>query len=396
MGNRLKIGIFGAWRGTSYINILKDFSDAYVYAICDKDEEKLNSAKANCEPDVKIYNNPDEFFDCGMDAVILCNYFHEHASYAIKAMKKGIHVLSETTSASTLKECVNLCRTVESTGCTYALAENYPYMLPNLELERLYKGGTLGKVLYAEGEYVHPCSIDDLKYLSPNPLHWRAWCPRTYYLTHSLAPLMMMTDTMPKAVNAKSVHSEVFEENLVKPGIRQVSDAVSIMLVQMDNGALFRITACAAFAPHGNWYRLACECGGAENVRGNNEKVRLEYNGWCKPEGAELSKIYTPEWPSNKELAEKAGHGGGDFWVVYNFIQSLKNGTQPYFDVYRGATMSAVGILGWRSSMEHGKEYIIPDFRNEEERSVYANDDLSPFPDENGKATLPCTSKVIK
>lgn len=331
-----------------------------------------------------------------MDAVILCNYFNEHAPYAIKALKKGIHVLSETTAASTLKECVELCEAVENADAIYALAENYPYMLCNMELQRLYKEGTLGKVIYAEGEYVHPMNLNDVKYLTPNTLHWRAWGPRTYYLTHSLAPLMFITDTMPKAVNAKSVHSDLLEEMVYKTGIRQVSDAVSIMLLEMDNGALFRITGCAAFAPHGNWYRIACENGGAESVRGNQSLVRLAYNHWSKPEDAEIDKTYKPEWPSNAELAEKAGHGGGDFWVLYNFIQNIKNGTKPYFDVYRAVSMSAVGILAWRSSLENGTEYVIPDFTNKEERSKYADDDLTPYPDKDGKATLPCSSKYAE
>lgn len=105
------------------------------------------------------------------------------------------------------------------------------------------------------------------------------------------------------------------------------------------------------------------------------------------------AKLIYLSGPSNKELAEKAGHGGGDFWVVYYFIEALKNGTTPYFDVYKSVAMSAVGILGWRSCLENGKEYVIPDFKNEEERALYENDDLSPFPDENGIASLPCSIK---
>ena len=34
----------------------------------------------------------------------------------------------------------------------------------------------------------------------------------------------------------------------------------------------------------------------------------------------------------------------------------------------------------------------IPDFRNEEERKLWENDNDSPFPDENGNATMPCCS----
>ena len=53
--------------------------------------------------------------------------------------------------------------------------------------------------------------------------------------------------------------------------------------------------------------------------------------------------------------------------------------------------MSAVAILGWRSSLHNGAEYKIPDFSKEEDRKLYENDNLSPFPDENGVANYPCT-----
>ena len=32
-----------------------------------------------------------------------------------------------------------------------------------------------------------------------------------------------------------------------------------VKYMEMDNGALFRVTGSASFGPHGNWYRLACE-----------------------------------------------------------------------------------------------------------------------------------------
>ena len=95
-----------------------------------------------------------------MDAVVLANYFHEHAPFAIKALKAGKHVMSECAACSTLAEGVELCRTVEQTGKLYMLAENYPFTAFNLELARLYKQGEIGRVLYAEGEYIHPGSFD--------------------------------------------------------------------------------------------------------------------------------------------------------------------------------------------------------------------------------------------
>lgn len=89
-------------------------------------------------------------------AAHLCNCFHEHAPYAIKCMEKGISVLSECTTAGTLAEAVELCRVAEKTGAMYMLSENYPFMLFNQEMRKIFRGGSLGKLLFAEGEYNHP------------------------------------------------------------------------------------------------------------------------------------------------------------------------------------------------------------------------------------------------
>ena len=81
-------------------------------------------------------------------------YFHEHASYAVKAMERGIAVLSETAAGGTMQECVELVEAAQRTGVKYMLSENYPYMRGVQELRRLYTGGTFGKVMYAEGGHV--------------------------------------------------------------------------------------------------------------------------------------------------------------------------------------------------------------------------------------------------
>ena len=123
MNRRIKIGVFGAWRGQSFISLLKHFKEeAYCCAVCDKNEQMLEHVKQWCEEDTRFFTDVDDFFEFEMDAVILCNYFHEHAPYAVRALDKGIHVLSETTAAGTLKECVELVEAQERSRAIYARA----------------------------------------------------------------------------------------------------------------------------------------------------------------------------------------------------------------------------------------------------------------------------------
>ena len=382
---KLRFGIFGLGRGSSFISILQDFEEAEITALCEKEEGKLKSAGERC-PGAKLFRDYEEMLDSGLDAVILCNYFHEHDVCACQAMERGIAVFSECTSSPTLAGCVRLVETAERTGVKYMLAENYPFSAALLEMKRIVSEGKLGRILYAEGEYNHALPREGLAGLTPGKYHWRAWMPRTYYVTHALGPLMHVTGEMPVKVNAFAVHSDVLEQY---DDFRHNYDALAMMNVITDDGALFRATGCTAMGS-ASGYRFAGENGCVETGRTLGSMVNLSYQSWLVPEGEERNRTYDPQWPANAELAEKAGHGGGDFWTVWNFIRYLTKGTEPFFNVYRGVAMSAVAILGWRSCMEDGKTFYIPDFTKKEARDAVRDDDLTPFPDENGRVTLPC------
>ena len=163
------------------------------------------------------------------------------------------------------------------------------------------------------------------------------------------------------------------------------------MLCKTDSGALFRITGWAKFAARGDWYRVACSKAVMENVRGDISKIRLCYNNWNIPDGEEEEQIYETKWESENDKGAIAGHDGSDYFMVKDFIDCVQNDKTPFFDVYRACAMAATGILGWRSCMENGSEYIIPDFKNPEDRKKWKDDNISPFPDDDGNVSMPCS-----
>lgn len=386
---KLKIGVFGLWRGMEYVRQFHAHPDTEIWAVCDSDEKRVAEAAGHCGNQIRTYKTYDELLESGVDAVVLCNYFNEHAPAAIKAMERGIDVLSECTAGSTLRECVELVEAVERTGRKYMLAENYPFSRPMREITNLVKGGTLGRILYAEGEYNHTATREDLIALTPGKTHWRAYMPRTYYCTHALGPLMYATGEMPVSVSAYAVHSDVlYEYN----DVRHNYDAIGMMNCITDDGALFRFTGCTAMGSRSG-YRIVGENGSAETGRAVGDQVYLTYQPWLIPDGKSVSQLYAPNVP---EPANGAGHGGGDYFVATHFVNYLKGEEDAFFDVYRSATMSAVGILGWRSCLENGKPYRIPDFRDPAQREPLREDALSPFPDENGNVTLPCALPLKK
>ena len=138
----VKMGILGLGRGSSFYNNIL-LNNGEIVAVCDRQEEKLEEAKKILGKDLAVYKDFDEFLNHpGMEAVFLCNFFHDHAPFAIKALERNIHVLSECTSNGTMAEGVALVRAAEKSDAIYMLSENYPYMIFNQEMRRVYRGGT--------------------------------------------------------------------------------------------------------------------------------------------------------------------------------------------------------------------------------------------------------------
>ncbi len=391
---KIKIGIVGLKRGISFVHAYKMMDDVEIRAVCESDTAYAATVQNELPENTLLFDNFDAFIDCGLDAVVLAEYFHLHAGHAITALGKGIHVLSETTAAPTLGECVKLCEAVEESGCKYMLAANVPHMPGPMELARLYADAGFGRVLYAEGEYFHPLAPGEGADLAPIPNHWRNYLPKTYYNMHDLGTLMCITGTMPKKVNAKSINApDIIKKTRSK---KKMGDIASIILNEMDNGAIFRTTACASLGPDGKWFRLNCENGTIETKRQDQDTVLVRYNHWAVPEGSKQEEMYPAPTPKISEEQLKSGHGGTDYDVDRLFIRYLRDEAEPFFDVYRAVALSAAGILAWRSVLDNGNGYEIPDFRDKEARKAVADDFLTPFPDENGNGiTLTCSSHPI-
>jgi predicted dehydrogenase len=232
----VRVGVVGVGRGVSLARGTQ-YAGMKLVALCDKQEKKL--AEAGKQIGVKTYTDYGEFLEQDdMDAVILANYFHEHAPFAVKALEAGKHVMSETAACHTLAEGVALVRAVEKTGKIYMFAENYPYMRHNQEMRRLYEEGVVGEFKYGEGEYIHPMSARAYNILSPGMNHWRNWIPATYYCTHAIAPVMYVTGTRPVRVNGFLVPHD-FNDQEMNLTVRR-GDTAGLIICQMDNGALMK------------------------------------------------------------------------------------------------------------------------------------------------------------
>ncbi|MFV0400232.1 MAG: Gfo/Idh/MocA family protein [Oscillospiraceae bacterium] len=366
----IKIGIAGV-RGLSSLMGFREIPDVEVAALCDLDEELLQSQLL--EHDIpKGYRIFEDMLESDIDAVVIATPMQCHVPQAIAALQAGKHVLSEVTAGISMDELWWLIECVEKSGLTYMMAENYCYMPDNQLILSLVEKGLLGKPYYAEGEYLHNLqSMLTYNY----GLHqsgktswrnyWQMGVHGAYYPTHSIGPAMQWFRG--ERISSVACFGSGRNNDL---SLRQ--EDTTVTMCQLEGGGLARIRLDAVSPrPHQMaYYTIQGTEGVVEAARVAGEPARI----WLRSMEADIDKA---EWQNLSEFADylperyknateeqrKAGHGGGDFFIVEDFIKAVRGECAPPVDVYTACEWTAVGLLSALSVTNGNRVMEMPRFR---------------------------------
>ena len=359
---KIRLGIWGLGRGRAFIAQCEELNFEIV-AGCDLNGPLCSDFRKLC-PNAFITRNEDEFLKQDLDVVLVATFFTNHAQDAIKALRAGKHVISEVSAFFTPADGVALVDAVEESGKIYCLAENYTDQF----VKKLWHEGYFGELSYAEFDYVHDCRGLSYSYLYGDPIlpgniahSWRSWLNFHYYCTHSLGAAMEITMTRPVKVMAPQGCKTL-------PGFLPGSEMGSMKpsMVIMDNGGVIRNLMGASTAD--SHTRRIWGTRAFVDLTDPAPTVNLGQAG------KGLKVKLTPQQDELTKLAQKAGHGGGDFWMLYNFADTFYNGTPLYWDIYHACDVTLTGIMAVKSEYAGGVPVDIPDFRNKEIREHYRND----------------------
>ncbi len=365
---RITLGIWGLGRGLSFLKTCNALQFDVV-AGCDFNEH-MRRRFAGMQPDALVTDDAEVFLNAGFEAVLLATYCPAHAEHAIQCLDAGKHVLSEVTAFHTMAEGVRLVEAVERSGLVYNLAENYPFTKPMLYLADKWRRGLFGDLMYAECEYVHECRELVYTYIDRVPVqpgwrphNWRSWQHYHYYNTHSLGPVMHITQTRPTRVVTLPGERRLAGYLMTDP--KQGMGGAAPSLITMSNGGLMR-NLMGATTNDSHIQRFWGTRGAAEWNRG----LFLRLGG----SGGSPKLEVEPGWPMLAEYADTMGHGGSDFWMLYYFARHILFGEPAFFDIYNAADCTIPGILAFRSALEGGRAFDVPDFRNKAERVKHRRD----------------------
>lgn len=355
---KLRIGVAGLNRGTSYIKIFDAMKEAEVTAICDIDEKRLDEIGESFDIRDRFLDY-DAMLEGGIDIVVIATPMH--APQAVSALKSNIHVLSEVPAAISLDECHMLLSAVRKSKAKYMMAENYCYIKENVLIKNMICQGLFGDIYFAEGEYVHDCK--NLHHDSSGKPTWRFFWQvgrnGVTYGTHSLGPVLDWFDERVAMVSCLGTGVHTDPEHIMEDTILMLCKTESRALIKI------RLDMLSNRPPNVAYYSLQGTKGCYEAPRGlgDDHKVWIasdsrdyEWNPLNRYEGR-----YLPEqWLKPPDEAVKSGR---DYWLVRGFLDSVIDDATPPIDIYKAFDFTVPGLISEDSIRLGGKPLPVPDFR---------------------------------
>jgi len=355
----LKVGLVGLSRGRSLVRAFAAHPQAQVTALCDLDTAKLaDLGKAFELPASALFTAYDEFVSAPLDIVVIATPIAFHAEQTIKALESGKHVLCEQTAAYTIEDCERVVNTVKKTGLTYMMAENYCYFHYIREWQKIVRAGKLGKVFYAEGEYIHEI-IHLLRDPETGRYCWRHERPPIWYCAHTLGPiLLLMEDRVVRGCGLTSGFNKM-PQYKDHPGFLDIE----VGLFRTEKGAIVKILRSqVASRPHMVWYSLYGTKGHLENSRLDRKSQDGLYyveGEMDKKDGGEIMPCPIVD-PNAPEEAKQGGHGTSEYYMIRDFFDAVENRTRPPIDVIKAMDFTIPGIVAHESAMKGGEWMDVP------------------------------------
>ena len=375
------LGCGGRWIGLC--SLYARIPGVEIVAVCDVAKGAAERAAAVQKENVgyapSVYTSFEEMRKNEIyDAIVITADPDVQVDFAVAEMDRGIHVMTEVPAAYTIEQCRRLVDAVEKNGVKYQLAEQTRYWHFIRLWREMAQRGEFGKIMYAEGEYLHyeekwdffqhaetgeRVWTNDPSYHN-NPLYKKAWRYRAFmdpiwYLPHELSPLLSITGGRIERVSCLGTRKgESYTQGF---DVRDLECA----LMYNSNDVIFSLRA-GFTAPYGNkkktnahWYQ----------IKGTKQSVEWARSGLDEPKlyRPETGWELHPEWgtadPDAEELFRSAPHGGADAYPLYDFVRAIIHDETPAMVVYRAVETAAPAIMAVQSAKMGGITLEVPDFR---------------------------------
>jgi len=407
----VRIGLIGAGlRGCSHLELLLARNDVVVPAICDIDPERIEVAKSMFrkagKKEPEVYTGSEWAWEkllqrTDIDGVVIATPWLWHTKMTVGAMKAGKYAGVEVSAATTLDECWDLVNAHEETGVPMMILENVCYRRDIMAVLNMVRQNVFGEILYAHCGYQH--DLREVKFepgveFGDKGVHEARWRTQhsvyqngDIYPTHGLGPVAVMMNInrgnrflslTASATKTRGLHKYIVDKagpDHPNAKVRfRLGDIVTSTITTVNGENIVVIHDTNNPRPYSLGFRIQ----GTQGLwMDDGDQVYVEGisspHQWDKAE-TWLNKYDHPLWKKYEHLAEGAGHGGMDFYVINAFVEIIRRQAPAPLDAYDAAAWSAVTPLSEASIAAGGAPQEFPDFTNGQwmvRKPIFALDD---------------------
>jgi predicted dehydrogenase len=371
MSKKLNIAIVGLGFGAEFIPIYQRHPDANMYAICQRNEVKLNAIGDAFGIDVR-YTDYDELLkDPNIDAVHINSPIPNHAEQTLKGLYAGKHVACTVPMATSVEDCMKIVKACKETGKKYMMMETVVYAREFLFVKELNEMGELGKIQFLKA--THQQDMDGW------PDYWPG-LPPMHYATHCVGPVTGLLKLEAEYVSCfgsgtirkelADIHNSPFAVECAHIKFKNSDLSANVMRSLFDVARQYR----ESFEVYGSkksfeWTLIEDE----EHVIHTAKlpepeipsKVRVPDYAHLLPEEIRsftTKGVYDVEENEHLSFAQGGGHGGSHPHLAHEFVMALKEDREPFPNAAQSANWTSVGILAHESALKGGERMYLPDF----------------------------------
>jgi len=363
---KINVAIVGLGFGAEFIPIYQKHPDANMYAICQRDTDKLNAVGDAFGVEKRYADFEELLKDPEVDAVHINTPIQAHAEQSIKALQAGKHVACTVPMATSVEDCRRIVELVKETGLTYMMMETVIYSREFLFVKELYEKGELGKLQFLRASHQQE--------MAGWPGYWEG-LPPMHYATHCVGPVLALAKADAEYVSCFG--SGTIDADLIpKYGSPFAIESCHIKFKDSDLAA----EVTRSLFNTARQYRESFDVYGSKK---SFEWTLIEHEDSVIHTGESPEKVKIPDYAhllpseiqhfttggvydadSNQHLSfiQGSGHGGSHPHLVNEFVSALVEGRAPFPDARQSANITCVGILAHESAMAGGEKISLPDF----------------------------------
>lgn len=365
--DKVSVAIVGLGFGAEFIPIYQKHPQARMYAVCQRNQEKLNQVADHFHVEKRYSKYEDVLADPQVDFVHINSPIPDHAWMSMEALKAGKHVMCTVPMATTIEECEKICQLVADTKLKYMMAETVVYSREFLFIKEMYQNGELGKIQYMAAS--HPQDMDGW------PSYWEKMIPM-HYATHVVSPCLGL-------VNGRADYVSCFGSGTVREDIQKKSGnkfAIESCHIKIKDSDV----ACHIWRFLYDTARQYRESFDVYGTKKSFEWTLVEHEPHIihtakKPEPEIPTKVEVPDFAhllpqpirqftktiqdaDHLSFIQGGGHGGSHPHLVNEFVSALIQDRDPWPNAVQSANWTCVGICAHQSALKGGEIVRLPSF----------------------------------